>query len=216
MKRTTSLLTGYIVFALGVIVALQYIDTNSSSFAAVKDRTASIVRLYSVTDGSFVCTGTVISATRILTAAHCVEVAVGQAAAEIRTKDGKRTGLYAFLAGANARGDVALLSGAFKQFAPLRIETGFLKVMANLARSSGDITACGFPYGGALLCVPITKRHMAAFQIGGKGFLYPGMSGGPVFDETTGSIVAVNTAVTETEVILSPLVELHAATETKP
>ena len=42
----------------------------------------------------------------------------------------------------------------------------------------------------------------------GTGNLYPGMSGGPVIDQTTGKIIGVNHAVDSENILVSDTIEL--------
>jgi hypothetical protein len=43
------------------------------------------------------------------------------------------------------------------------------------------------------------------FLMGAQGFLFPGMSGGPVIDMYTGRVIALNSAVSEHMVLLAPI-----------
>jgi S1-C subfamily serine protease len=117
--------------------------------------------------------------------------------------------LYATLAGANPRQDVAILEGDFRAFAKLAIETDPNAIEASFTQSK-RIVACGYPAGGKLNCNQVTSSYFFQFFYRGKAHLYPGQSGGPVFDMETGKIIAVNTAVHEDSVILAPLAELFA------
>lgn len=172
----------------------------------------SIVRLHDVETGRFFCSGVVISDTLILTAAHCVvrESFFGVDVirrVEIRTLDGKPLGLYAELQAANPRQDVALLTGSFDAFDKQEVETNPQAIEDSFLHSR-HLKACGYPAGGLLTCSAITKASHMNFGFTADGWLYPGMSGGPVIDEETGKVIGVNTAVADTRVYLSPTVEL--------
>lgn len=172
----------------------------------------SIVRLHDSDTGDFFCSGTVISDTQILTAAHCVirETMFGAyllKTVEIRTQDGQSMGLTVKVRAANPRQDVAILEGDFKLFdkrsieiQPNALEDSYLK--------SSKIIACGYPAGGKLVCTTVKHVKHQLFGFSADGFLYPGMSGGPVIDVETGKVIGVNTAVLENRIYLSPLPEL--------
>lgn len=173
----------------------------------------SIVRLHDVSTGRFFCSGVVISKTEILTAAHCVvrESFFGAdivRRVEIRSIDGQPLGLFAELINANPRQDVALLSGTFDVFDHMNVETR-PQAIENSFLHSSHLKACGYPAGGALVCSTISRAKHMNFGFTADGWLYPGMSGGPVIDEDTGLVIAVNTAVADDRVYLSPTVELY-------
>ncbi len=172
----------------------------------------SIVRLHDAETGRFFCSGVVISDRQILTAAHCV-VRAGLFSyeivkkVEIRAENGVALGLYAEFDGANPRQDVALLSGNFNLFDHMEVEVGPQQIDDSFLHSR-HLKACGYPAGGALVCSTVKNvRHMN-FGFSADGFLYPGMSGGPVIDEETGKVIAVNTAVIDSRIYLSPTEEL--------
>jgi S1-C subfamily serine protease len=173
-----------------------------------KGKPLGIVRLHEVVSGHFVCTGFVIGKTTLFTAAHCIPL---EMTLEVRAADGKRTGIIAIAVGGNPRADLAIMRGRLKSFTPLLYTSDPKAILNNIEGSSRKITACGYPYGGSLLCVPVTNRRMYAFHIAGDGYLYPGMSGGPVFDEETKTVIALNSAVNETSILIAPLVEIYAA-----
>lgn len=176
----------------------------------------SIVRLHDMETGRFFCSGVVISDSLILTAAHCVvrenplSMLFGPdivRRVEIRSINGQPLGIYADLAAANPRQDVALLSGSFSEFDHMNVEVKPQAIEDSFLHSK-HLKACGYPAGGKLVCSTITSvRHMN-FGFGANGFLYPGMSGGPVIDEETGNVIGLNTAVDGERVYLSPTEEL--------
>lgn len=172
----------------------------------------SIVRLHDASTGRFFCSATVISDTQLLTAAHCVirESFFGTEVVEkveVRAQDGSSLGLYAFLDSANPRQDVALLNGQFKLFDHMQVEIRPQAIEDSFLHSQ-HLKACGYPAGGQLVCTSVTKVKHQNFGFFASGFLYPGMSGGPVIDEDTGFIIGVNTAVFEDHIYLSPTEEL--------
>lgn len=173
----------------------------------------SIVRLHDAETGRFFCSGVVISDVQILTAAHCIvrDSLFGLEVVkkvEIRAVNDTAMGLYAEVVAANPRQDVAMLSGNFSLFdhmsveiKPQALEDSYLK--------SKHLKACGYPAGGALVCTQVKNVKHQLFGFSADGFLYPGMSGGPVIDEETGMVIGVNTAVFESRIYLSPTEELY-------
>lgn len=172
----------------------------------------SIVRLHDL-QGRFFCSGVVISESRILTAAHCIlrESLFGMEAVpkvEIRTQSNSPRQLYATPEADNDREDIAILKGDFRglQVRPIIVDSA--KLNSIFMNPDSKIIACGYPAGGPLRCSHVDQVDRMLFFFSARGWLYPGMSGGPVFDGS-GNVIAVNQAVTEIgRIIVSPLIEL--------
>lgn len=153
------------------------------------------------------CTGTVISRSTILTAAHCVVMdspfgALGyRQDIEIRATDNYPTGITASVKKIRYQLDQAVLMGDFSKF-NTRIVISDVKQLTIL-RNKGTFTACGYPLGGPFFCGPMFYRKPNGFMWEVDGVLIPGMSGGPVFDEN-GNIIATNDAVMGEYSIISP------------
>jgi hypothetical protein len=111
------------------------------------------------------------------------------------------------LLSANARTDTALFTGNLSEYESLKIETDPLVINKAVA-DKHTIMACGFPYGGKMYCSQLSQLRAMFFQLAGLGNLYPGMSGGPVIDMDTHTIIAVNSAVLNEWAIVAPLVAL--------
>lgn len=182
----------------------------------------SIVRLHDPETGAFFCSGVVVGNHTLLTAGHCTVGntlfgnAPGTVIAEVRDASEEPTGIMATLAGASARADYAILEGDFTSFAVRGHDVTPFGILDNIENNARSIMACGYPYGGKLFCGAVTDRRMMGFSIAGHGYLYPGMSGGPVIDVATGKVIAVNSAVYESVVLLSPLIEIYAALHVTP
>lgn len=184
----------------------------------------SIVRLHGVR-GNFVCSGTVTSPNTIVTAAHCLAGATMSTlnpipTFEIRPSTEEPVGIIGYLGGYNGQADQAVLIGDFQLFDTRNVVTD-PKTIIKRFENGKNLMTCGYPYGGQLFCLPINNPKQFLFQFKATSYLFPGMSGGPVIDQETGSILAVNTAVManredgDTFVILSPTVEIFASTDTK-
>lgn len=177
---------------------------------------ASIIRLHDP-EGNFFCSGVVISPHLIATAAHCVSmetpfglfVNLGMQI-EVRGHDMKRTGIIAHIKNLNARLDTALLEGNFGSFAERSIEENPAIIDQIMMDPESQLVTCGYPMGGPLACSKITKvRHGFYSMYYADGWMYPGMSGGPVIDLRTGKVLAVNRGIVESgELIFNPLSDL--------
>lgn len=167
-----------------------------------------IVRLHIAEDGRFFCSGTVISDHLILTANHCIQEAPEGYSISVRGSDRKNVGVYAKVKSRHPMPDYALLSGNFKRFQHATIQTNAATINEVFLNKQSKLVTCGFPYGGDLQCDVITDVHRYVFYFSAQAYLYPGMSGGPVFDLDTNTIIAINQAVSEREAIFSPLVSL--------
>lgn len=212
MKRIRSVLLVLIGIAL---VFRGYTAIKHRHEAAYKKTMESVVRLHLLGQGSFFCTGTVISENLVLTAAHCVMGApLGVPLIEVRGNDGVSTGIPAAVLNYNVRADYALLLGNFIKFPAKDIVTDPNELEKIITDPDSDLIMCGFPYAGPLACSPFKYKYRIGFQFAGTGFLIPGMSGGPVFDRKTGKIVAENMGVEGVQgqndnVIISPLTNLY-------
>jgi hypothetical protein len=202
---------------MGFDIEHQKAKTASPALAASVPKSLKrdpIIRLHDKDSGNFFCSGTVVSNHTIVTAAHCVMGYPREAAfIEIRSPKNKSFNppIYVSVLGANERTDQAMLYGDFRLFEKMEMEIAPQPIIDSFYRPDNNIILCGYPYGGKLLCQPFKHPRQYAFQVQGESHVYPGMSGGPVFDLHTNKIVAVNTAANELYVIVSPLTEIFEA-----
>lgn len=175
------------------------------------DKYPAVVRLHDKKTGEFFCSGTVIGANYIVTAGHCLEGrSKREESVEVRMLDGTKLGVMGTAVFYEGRSDQGLIFGEFTDFNSLPFDEHPFDELKIYAQPDSVMVACGFPYGGEFFCSPLEQRSQNYFSIHGSGYLYPGMSGGPVFDARTQIVIGVNTAVVESGIIISPLVEILA------
>lgn len=164
-----------------------------------------IVRLHQ--NGHFFCSGIVIAANYVLTAAHCVADASGTI--EILTLQGESVTTSEHWS-ADERSDLAVIECDCSAFNAMEVDSTAATVLSNIPTKtvSSPILACGYPHGGGIFCSELTDLSPQYFSLHAHGYLYPGMSGGPVINMRTNRVFAVNTAVAEQGVLVSPLIEL--------
>lgn len=171
----------------------------------------SIIRIKDHT-GQFVCTGFVIDGQYAVTAAHCVTDDHGRYSKEIYTIYNSKDQFVSFAnaVGASRRMDYAVIRGNFKRF-----ERTLIASSENAMLPKSVYISCGYPMGQKqVYCVPLLTQSLYAFQVIGYGSLYPGMSGGPVVDPQTNTVVGLNSAMTpgpNSMMVISPLVGLLGA-----
>jgi hypothetical protein len=177
-----------------------------------------IIRMHMKEEGryQFICSAFVVSDSYAITAGHCIvnesffmkkdDVHIF----DIKGNDAKMT---AFPAAVNLRVDYGLLKGDFRKFNKILLDN---PPMTGFIYKAGPFASFGFPWGGALMITPlqVMPNINKAFEIQVLGPIYPGMSGGPVIDVTTGIAVGINHAVDgQAGSLIAPLVNFFDALE---
>jgi V8-like Glu-specific endopeptidase len=185
------------ILILSGILAYQYKSLVETVESTKYD---AIIRIY--TEGRYICTGTVISNTYVLTAAHCLKFFM-----EIRPESGEDLHIYGIASYRNYQTDIAVVQGDFSNFKKARLASSITEWDSEL--NSSPLKSCGHPYGGELWCPIWSNTGTDLFMLKGYGYkFYPGMSGGPVLS-SSGTIVGVISAVGENSLTLvAPTIEL--------
>lgn len=208
-----------IVFGV-LMLTIAFLVKAVSATPRSNELDTSIVRLIMLPsvsgDGKshFVCSGVVISKTLIATAAHCLRGAPrDQPILEVRDMSDIPQKVEASLLALSEQADYALLTGDFGLFRTREVETDTETLENIFMNKDANLIACGYPHGGRLVCSKVSKIKRIIFSFSALGFLIPGMSGGPVINLANGKVVAVNTAMNDDRMILSPLFELFTSLE---
>ena len=195
--------------------AASVISKANSAEKPVSTPVSPVIRLHTPETGEFFCTAVIVSPHLALTAAHCVVNLTMFDAITVRDSTGKFV-TTARVAGLNERADYAIIRGNFTRTQRLKAETDPGKILKMVMDQKRQIIACGYAWSGNMFCSTVEHRHMMIFQIAGTGFMYPGMSGGPVIDVATQTVVGVNSRVTETDIVFSPIIEIYKACNVRP
>lgn len=157
--------------------------------------------------GRFTCSGAVISDEYAVTAAHCVVTDSGSMRKKSKVGNLETSHIIdAETVGLNHRLDYAVIKGNFVEFKKLVINENTSVLVSDLAQPA-KYKSCGYPQGiRELFCSPFILKKPINFQVAGVAALYPGMSGGPVINETTGEIVGINSAVSEDMSLIAPVI----------
>jgi S1-C subfamily serine protease len=172
------------------VSSIQLVEPMAKLVPSTKyDYTRSVVRLF--VNGQFTCTGVVIGNNYILTASHCMVDDNGEMkrALFMVSNDSGTVETMAMPVGVNTRMDWGLLRGNFSGIpGAIVVEVGF--------SPPTSVVACGYPQGSATLQCQITHPIINdAFLVKCRGgLIFPGQSGGPVFDGA-GQVIGLNILV---------------------
>jgi len=176
-----------------------------------------IVRLVAENGMTF-CSGVVVDDNTAITAAHCVVMQplpflppMFRTGITLRNDDNTDLKTPVLSIRAWPQMDTAVLTGNFKEFKHADYSGDVSYLLASI-KPGQKLKACGFPLGGKLYCSDLVFKGIRIFAWGAKGVLIPGMSGGPVFIcDLFGkcTVVAVNTAMSEDEAIISPIYNIR-------
>lgn len=180
---------------------------NFSKIDYSKKENGYMIRLHNERDGEFFCSGFVISDHYAITAAHCIVMDMEYpelkvSGIKIYNERMQDTGIVAQAASANARADYGIIIGDFSKFTKAKLDYK----PTSIIRRSPALMTCGYPWGATAACYYFRPTGNFFSQMAAEGFMFPGMSGGPVVDAVTGEVFAVNSAVTNGRIIVSPLV----------
>lgn len=165
----------------------------------VDNRFNAVIRI--LVNGYTNCSAFVISDSMAMTAAHCVDD-FNPLSHALADKDKKHFQAFAIYK-ASAHLDQAILLGDFTRYKKLPLK----KITNGIEGNKGPFKTCGYPYGGKLICFDWEFKTTRYFNLSGKGFLYGGMSGGPLIDWSTGQVLGINVSVSAEDYSnISPLV----------
>lgn len=158
------------------------------------------------------CSGSVVDASYIVTAAHCIEYGVGKPV-KIFTSNGVDTKVTGQVAATNSRLDYGIIVGNFSKFRTIKMD--YVSII-NL-QDDKYLMSCGNPMGQKKMsCTLIRPYENQYFMVKARGLLYPGMSGGAVIDTATNTLVGVNSAVEDGYVLFTPVAGLAGAFNIEP
>ncbi len=197
------------ILTLGVAIQLSVMNYFKGIQVSAVPRLNPIVRL--VKDGRTYCTGTVVSANLLITAAHCImmETEFGSfpddGPIDIRASDNKDINVTARMVFASPQMDQAMMTGDFRLFEPKKFISNPAALTAIKNKTiKANFTSCGYPLNGDLYCSETSFEKNDHFFWAVNGVLIPGMSGGPTM-LPDGAVVAVNVAVSGELSIVSPI-----------
>lgn len=170
-----------------------------------------IIRLHNK-ENQFFCSAFVVSDNYAVTAGHCIDGLFGSLKQSIHVHNDLMQDTFVVARGVaiNRRGDTGLIQGDFTNFAKLVFQASPGGILQNVSERTA-FKSCGFPYGDHMLCTPIIIRGNEYFYFKGEGYLYPGMSGGPLVEEKTGIVIGINSYVAEQNVGFASLVGLFSS-----
>lgn len=152
-----------------------------------------ILRVLNMYDKT-VCSAFVVSEHYAITAQHCLDPFQTSI---VLSSTNKEQIIVGKILSVDNRTDQALIMGDFSSFKPLKM---------GMVEGKKNLRSCGYAYGGDLVCFKYKADNNWGFMLKGKGYLYPAMSGGPLVDLKTNTVVGINVAVRENDLIHSSLI----------
>ena len=209
---------GLIIVGIGICgYCIARGSSQKTYTTTVPRKYGAIVRL--TNKGRTFCSGTVVSPSLIVTAAHCVlketfaGVRLTDEDIEIRPVDNTDLRIEASPISAVVQMDTAILHGDFSDFEIKEIITD-PAILTHIRQHNTKFISCGYPLHGDLYCNTTTDPIPYNFAWKVSGVLLPGMSGGPTMLED-GTIVAINVAVEGKFSIVSPTYNALSSIEAK-
>jgi len=202
---------------LGIVTCVYLIGKGLTTPPAKVEHTkySSIVRL--TQDGRTFCSGTVISSTRIITAAHCVLIEtpfgsmLNPMSINIRPIHNQNLNVEAQTLTANPQMDTAILYGDFRAFEN-RPYIDDPETLTEIRKKETKFVSCGYPLNGNLYCSHQVFKRPYGFTWETDGVLLPGMSGGPAM-LPDGTLIGVNVAVEGDKSLIAPLYNVLESTK---
>jgi hypothetical protein len=201
-----------VLVALGIGVVLVSVGKFVSKEASLKPA------IFKIGGGRPWCTAFAISDTTAVTAQHCIadESVVSTGTIEMYEANNKSFGTAKVYRSKHPVLDIAMISGDFKNRQHLPISKDRYEL-----EPSDSYKTCGFPLMvGNVVCSTLKvtgtliqqDMFSALLTVTAQGYMVFGMSGGPVFNESKGVVVAVNTGIADRELLISPFIDIEEST----
>lgn len=159
-----------------------------------------MIQIPQLKTASTICTAFVISPQLAITAAHCL----GSPPEAYILADQRKSHFQAFTPiRVNQSRDIAILQGDFSHYESLKLSN-----LSGVEELGHTFTACGFPFGGHLVCTQVKTIGNYQHKIKLTGVILAGMSGGPVYDQESKMVFFMNDAVSDGFLIASPLINI--------
>lgn len=159
-----------------------------AGLSEAKSKYNTVVKIY--VNDNFKCSGVVISDSYVATAEHCVDKFIPET--YFISDENNTVFVPSRVYQKNEKVDVALLSGDFSDFKVSKTDLKDERLY-----STKTFLSCGYPFGSKKMkCNRFTKVGIYKFNIKVKGrIVFPGNSGGPVYDVKTGMLLGVVSAM---------------------